>query len=100
MLKQPQQASTRVVMNTGILYAKMLITMGITLYSTRLVLNALGASDYGIFNLIAGVIAMLSFLNAAMTTSTQRYLSFHQGTKDFDIKKKLVNGMVKKILKR
>jgi len=48
MLKQPQQANTRVVMNTGILYSKMLITMGITLYSTRLVLNALGASDYGI----------------------------------------------------
>ena len=48
MLKQPQQASTRVVMNTGILYAKMLITIGIILYSTRLELNVLGASDYGI----------------------------------------------------
>ena len=89
MLKQPQQASTRVVMNTGILYAKMLITMGITLYSTRLVLNALGASDYGIFNLIAGVIAMLSFLNAAMTVSTQRYLNFHQGTGNFEMQKKI-----------
>jgi len=89
MLKHPQQASTRVVMNTGILYAKMVITMGITLYSTRLVLNALGASDYGIFNLIAGVIAMLSFLNAAMTVSTQRYLSFHQGTGDFAMQKKI-----------
>ena len=88
-MKQPQQASTRVVMNTGILYAKMLITMGISLYSTRLVLNALGASDFGIFNLIAGVIAMLSFLNAAMTTSTQRYLSFHQGTKDVEMQKKI-----------
>ena len=88
-MKQPQQASTRVVFNTGILYAKMLITMGISLYSTRLVLNALGASDFGIFNLIAGVIAMLSFLNAAMTISTQRYLSFHQGTKDVEMQKKV-----------
>jgi O-antigen/teichoic acid export membrane protein len=88
-MKQPESASKRVIMNTGILYAKMLVTMGISLYSARLVLNALGASDYGIFNLIAGVIAMLSFLNAAMTTSTQRYLSFHQGTCNFEMQKKI-----------
>ena len=89
MIKQPQKASERVVFNTMVLYVKMLITMGISLYSTRLVLNALGASDFGIFNLIAGVIAMLSFLNAAMTVSTQRYLSFHQGTGDFEMQKKI-----------
>ena len=82
-------AANRVILNTAILYTKMLITIGITLYSTRLVLNALGASDYGIFNLIAGVITMLSFLNAAMTNSTQRYLSYHQGTKDFEMQKKI-----------
>ncbi|MDR3060373.1 MAG: hypothetical protein LBU84_19830 [Prevotella sp.] len=85
----PQTASMKVVFNTGILYAKMLITMGISLYSVRLVLNALGVVDYGVFNLIAGVIAMLSFLNGAMTTSTQRYLSFHQGTGDFEMQKKI-----------
>lgn len=56
--------------------------MIILLYSTRIVLNALGNSDYGIFNLLAGIIAMLSFLNAALSTSTQRYISFHQGKKD------------------
>jgi O-antigen/teichoic acid export membrane protein len=67
----------------------MLITAGVTLYSTRLVLNALGASDYGIFTLVAGVIAMLSFLNAAMTVSTQRYLSFHQGTGDTEMQRKI-----------
>lgn len=83
------RAANKVIFNTGILYTKMLITMGITLYSTRLVLNALGASDYGIFNLIAGVIAMLSFLNTAMTVSTQRYLSFHQGTGNFEMQKKV-----------
>jgi O-antigen/teichoic acid export membrane protein len=71
------------------MYAKMLITMGIALYSTRLVLNALGATDYGIFSLIAGIIAMLSFLNTAMATSTQRYLSFHQGKNDFLMQKKV-----------
>ncbi|GHT48377.1 hypothetical protein FACS189440_11810 [Bacteroidia bacterium] len=94
-MKQPTSASSKVVFNTGILYAKMLITMGISLYSVRLVLNALGDSDYGIFNLIAGVIAMLSFLNVAMTASTQRYLSFHQGTGDFEMQRKVfVNSWI------
>lgn len=79
----------KVALNTAILYSRMLITMGISLYSTRLILNALGSTDYGIFNLIAGVIAMLSFLNTAMATSTQRFLSFHQGKKDIHMQKKV-----------
>jgi O-antigen/teichoic acid export membrane protein len=91
-MKQPTSASSKVAFNTGILYAKMLLTMGVSLYSTRVVLNALGTSDYGIFNLIAGVIAMLSFLNVAMTVSTQRYLSYHQGTKNFSMQKKIFSN--------
>ncbi len=67
----------------------MLITMVISLYSTRLILNALGATDYGVFNLIGGIIAMLSFLNAAMTVSTQRYLSYYQGKSDFQMQKRV-----------
>ncbi|SDD87518.1 Na+-driven multidrug efflux pump [Dyadobacter soli] len=65
----------------------MFLTMGISLYATRLILNALGSTDYGIFNLIAGVIAMLSFLNNAMATSTQRFLSFYQGKNDLDMQR-------------
>lgn len=57
----------------------MAITMVISLYSVRLVLESLGTVDYGIFNVIMGVVSMLSFLNAALTVSTQRYLSFYQG---------------------
>lgn len=69
--------------------------MGISLYSTRLVLNGLGTSDFGIFNLIAGVIAMLSFLNVAMTVSTQRYLSFNQGKNDAAMQRKVfVNSWI------
>ncbi|MCY1719086.1 MATE family efflux transporter [Prolixibacteraceae bacterium Z1-6] len=75
-------ATKRVVLNTGFLYGKMLISMFIALYSTRIVLNALGANDFGIFNLVAGVIAMLAFLNAAMATSTQRYISYYLGAND------------------
>lgn len=82
-------AANKVALNTIILYAKMLVTMVISLYSTRLVLSALGATDFGLFNLIAGVIAMLSFLNTAMTVSTQRYLSYHQGKGNLQTQKKI-----------
>jgi Na+-driven multidrug efflux pump len=76
------KAANKVILNTGILYGRMLLTMGVSLYSTRLVLSALGNTDFGIFNLIAGIIALLSFLNTAMSTSTQRFLSYYQGLKD------------------
>jgi O-antigen/teichoic acid export membrane protein len=83
--------SSKVALNTGILYVRMLITVGISLYATRLVLSALGSSDYGVFSLIAGIIAMLSFLNTAMATSTQRFLSVYQGKKDLGMQRKVFN---------
>jgi len=83
------KAANKVVLNTGILYGRMLLTVGISLYTTRLVLNALGSTDFGIFQLVAGVIAMLSFLNNAMATSTQRFLSFYQGENDMIMQKKV-----------
>lgn len=52
---------SRVIRNTGFLYMKMGITMFVSLYTTRLVLNALGVDDFGIFGMVAGVIAMLAF---------------------------------------
>ncbi|UYQ92359.1 hypothetical protein MKQ68_19940 [Chitinophaga horti] len=88
------QAANRVVINTGTLYGKMLITIVISLYSTRLVLNALGANDFGLFNLISGVIAMLSFVNMAMTLSTQRYMSYSLGGGDTEQLKKVFNSSV------
>ncbi|RKS84695.1 Na+-driven multidrug efflux pump [Orbus hercynius] len=83
--------SSRIVNNTFILYGRMVCSVGIILYTTRIVLNALGATDYGIFELIAGLITMLSFLNTAMTVSTQRYLSYHLG-KDNEKAQKQVFG--------
>lgn len=72
----------RVILNTGFLYAKMAISIFVALFSTRLILTALGVNDFGIFSLVGGVIAMLSFLNAAMSVATQRYLSYFIGAGD------------------
>lgn len=65
--------------------------MFISLYTTRLVLNALGAADFGIFNLVGGAIAMLGFLNAAMASATQRFMSYSEGEGDKEKQKKIFN---------
>jgi O-antigen/teichoic acid export membrane protein len=75
-------AAHRVIKNTGILYARMVITVILSLYTTRLTLDALGVEDFGIFNLVGGAIAMLTFLNASMASATQRFMSFAQGQGD------------------
>lgn len=82
------KSSTRIILNTSILYGKMLITMLLTLLSTRWILAALGASNFGIYNLVAGLIAMFSFLNTAMSVASQRYLSYAIGTKSKENLKK------------
>lgn len=76
------QTSTRVVFNTLVLYVKVVLSLAIALISVPLVLKALGASDYGLYNLVAGVVAMLSFLNNSMTVSSQRYMSVAMGEKN------------------
>lgn len=57
------------------LYIRMALTMLVSLYTSRVVLNALGTTDYGIFNVVGGVVAMLGFFNSSISTSTQRFLN-------------------------
>ena len=85
------QAANRVAVNTGILYARMAITVFISLYATRLILGALGAEDFGLFNVVGGAIAMLTFLNNAMASATQRFMSFAQGEGNADKQKRIFN---------
>ena len=86
--------SNRIVKNTGWLYAKMGITMFISLYATRLILNALGAEDFGIYNVVGGAIAMLGFLNASLASATQRFMSYAEGEGDYEKKKSIFNVSV------
>lgn len=58
----------------------MFLIMGVSLYTSRVVLNILGASDYGTYNVVGGVVAMLGFFNMAMTSATQRFFSFEIGS--------------------
>lgn len=65
--------------NAGMLYFRMLLTMAVTLYTSRVILQTLGVEDFGIYNVVAGFVTMLGFLNSAMTSATQRFLAFELG---------------------
>lgn len=81
--------SKRVAQNTIILYARIVITLLISLYTTRLTLSVLGEENFGLFGLVGGSIAMLGFLNASMASATQRFMSFAQGTGETDKPKRI-----------
>ena len=71
----------RIVKNTGLLYIRMLFVMCITLFTTRIVLKALGVVDYGVYNVIAGFIALFTVLNNSLTTGTNRFYNYAIGQK-------------------
>ena len=65
----------RIAKNTVMLYIRMFFTMAVSLFTSRVILQTLGVTDYGINNVVGGVVAMFSFLNGAMASATQRYLN-------------------------
>lgn len=69
----------RVAQNTLLLYLRMFLMTCISLYTSRVMLQALGVDNMGIYNVVAGVVGLMSILNGAMAVSTQRYLSFGLG---------------------
>ena len=72
-------SNKRIVKNTLYLYLRMFVTMIVSLYTARVVLLALGADDYGIYNVVGGIVVLFSFLNTAMSNATQRFLSYELG---------------------
>lgn len=72
----------RIAKNTIYLYFRMLLTMGVSLYTSRVVLNALGVEDFGIYNIVGGVVILFSFINSSLTSATQRFLNFELGRGD------------------
>lgn len=74
----------RIAKNTLMLYFRMMLTMIVTLYTSRVVLDVLGVEDFGIYDVVGGVAAMFSFLNAAMSSGTQRFLSYELGRNNLE----------------
>ncbi|MBR6641116.1 MAG: hypothetical protein IKL08_02855 [Clostridia bacterium] len=74
--------STRIAKNTFFLYIRSFFVLLISLYTSRVVLRELGVEDFGIYNVVGGVIGMISFLNSSMASTYQRYFNFEMGKKN------------------
>lgn len=78
----PSESNKRIAKNTIYLYIRMLITMVVTLYTSRVVLQTLGVDDFGIYNIIGGIVVLFSILNHAMSVASQRFISYEIGKGD------------------
>lgn len=81
-MSSDQQVNKRIAKNSIFLYIRMFVTMAIGLYASRVVLQVLGASDYGLYNVVGGVLTLFTMFSAALTVGTQRFLSYAIGEKD------------------
>ena len=85
----------RIAKNTIYLYLRMLLSLVVQLYTSRIVLSALGISDYGIYNVVGGLVTMFSFLSGTMSTATQRFMSYALGKNDIeDLRKTFVTSQI------
>lgn len=75
-------SNKRIAKNTLLLYARMLLLLVVSLYTSRVVLAALGIDDYGLYNVVGGIVTMFTFLNAAMGNASNRYITYALGKGD------------------
>ena len=74
----------RIAKNTLVLYVRMLFLMLVTLYTSRVILDALGVEDYGIYNVVGGFVSMFALISAALTSACSRFLNFELGKGDIE----------------
>ena len=77
----------RVAKNTLYLYFRTLLIMGVTIFTSRIVLDALGVENYGIYNVVGGFVMMFSVLSGTLTAASQRFIAFELGKEKPEIKK-------------
>lgn len=82
MIVEEANRSQKIAKNTIILYIRMIFVLGVALYTSRVLLDVLGVEDYGVYNVVGGMVTMLGFFNGAMVSSTQRFFSFAIGQND------------------
>ena len=83
-----EENNKRIVRNTVYLYVRMLVMTALGFVTTRIVLEKLGASDYGIYSLLGGFVAMFTVLNSILSTGTSRFIALALGKKDLILQKK------------
>lgn len=93
-MSQTTENNKRIAKNTLLLYVRMLFMMAIGLYTGRVVLNTLGVTDYGIYNVVGGVIAMLGFLTGSMSAASSRFITYDLGKGDMAVMKKTFGNIL------
>lgn len=92
-------AKKRIITNTIAQYTKSIINICLSLYSTRLILEALNISDYGVYSVVAGVVGMFGYLANSLVVTTQRYISYYYGAGNKQyVKKVFANSVLVHIL--
>lgn len=81
----------QIAKNTMFLYFRMFLIMGVSLYTSRVVLATLGVVDYGLYNVVGGIVTMFSFLNGSLGAATSRYITFELGKKNYETLNKIFN---------
>ena len=76
-----QERTKRIAKNSVLLYIKMGLSTIIGLYTGRVILNVLGINDFGIYNVVGGIVMMFGFLNASMSAATSRFISVSNTSK-------------------
>lgn len=94
MSTNTQGNNKRIAKNTIMLYIRMLVTMVVSLYTSRVVLDVLGVEDFGIYSVVGGIVVVLSFLNNSMATATQRFLNFELGKNNLEGVKKVFSTSI------
>ena len=84
----------RIAKNTLLLYFRMLFMMAVSLYTSRVVLNALGVEDFGIYNVVGGVVAMFSMLSGSLSSAITRFITYELGTGNRENLKKIFSSAV------
>lgn len=80
-----------IAQNTIILYIRMIFVMFVSLFTSRIILNRLGVTDFGIFNVIGGLVVIFGFVNQALTNATQRFITFNLAKGDIVVSNKIFN---------
>lgn len=84
-----KENTKRIAKNTLMLYVRMLFSMLVSLYTSRVVLQALGVEDYGIYNVVGGVVAMFYMISNSLSSSVSRFLTFELGKGNREALKKV-----------
>ena len=89
---QSMISNVRIAKNSIFMSIRMIVVLCVTLYSTRIILNALGVEQYGIFNVVAGFVGLFSFLSTSMSNSIQRFYNFEYARNGLSGAQKVFNS--------